>query len=200
MNNHLLISILAFVILGMTLSCLSYIYVYQQRAKAWRNRILGDSPSLPASFRSPFVAGFLTLQRQIGQIFCPRDEQALRTLRHKLEIAGYRDKHAPYVLWGLKILLAGIMVIGILLVPQVSALPLFSWLLWVLVAAFLGLYGPDVWIHFRRTKRQRLILNAFPDALDLMVVCVEAGLGLDQAMNRVGQEIKIGRASCRERV
>ena len=52
-----------------------------------------------------------------------------------------------------------------------------------------GLYFPNLWISIRASRRQREMLNGFPDALDLMLVCVEAGLGLEAAFNRVGSEM-----------
>jgi tight adherence protein C len=52
-----------------------------------------------------------------------------------------------------------------------------------------GLYFPNLWIAARAARRQREMLNGFPDALDLMLVCVEAGLGLEAAFNRVGSEM-----------
>lgn len=59
----------------------------------------------------------------------------------------------------------------------------------ILLAA--GLYLPKVWIMQRVARRERQIREGFPDALDLMVVCMEAGLGLDAAFTRVGQELAI---------
>jgi tight adherence protein C len=50
---------------------------------------------------------------------------------------------------------------------------------------------PDVWLRMKAKKRREKIRNGLPDALDLLVVCVEAGLGLDQAMMRVGKELII---------
>jgi tight adherence protein C len=52
-----------------------------------------------------------------------------------------------------------------------------------------GLYLPTVWLSRRIANRQRAVAEGFPDALDMMVVCVEAGLGLDAAFNRVGAEL-----------
>lgn len=59
----------------------------------------------------------------------------------------------------------------------------------VVVVAGLGLYLPSVFLAARADRRQREIINGFPDALDLMLVCVEAGLGLDAAFARVGMEM-----------
>src|SRR3546814_20462126 len=55
--------------------------------------------------------------------------------------------------------------------------------------AVAGLYLPNIFIAAKRDRRQRELLNGFPDALDLMLVCVEAGLGIDAAFQRVGKEI-----------
>lgn len=59
-----------------------------------------------------------------------------------------------------------------------------------LLAAWLGLRLPDALLAWRRRQRQRRIFNALPGALDLMRVCVQAGLGLDAAMDRVGRELR----------
>lgn len=56
-------------------------------------------------------------------------------------------------------------------------------------AAAAGLYIPALFIQAKADRRQREIINAFPDALDLMLVCVEAGLGLEAAFDRVGMEM-----------
>ena len=54
-----------------------------------------------------------------------------------------------------------------------------------------GFYIPDFWLKRKTSRRKKEIRDALPDALDLLVVCVEAGMGLDAAMNRVGEEIRI---------
>lgn len=59
----------------------------------------------------------------------------------------------------------------------------------VLVAAVAGLYLPNIVVSSRAENRRKEILNGFPDTLDLMLVCIEAGLGIDATFNRVGAEI-----------
>jgi tight adherence protein C len=59
----------------------------------------------------------------------------------------------------------------------------------LLISAALGLYLPNLFIRIRASGRQRELVNGFPDALDLMLVCVEAGLGLEAAFARVGMEM-----------
>ncbi|NIM99593.1 MAG: type II secretion system F family protein, partial [candidate division Zixibacteria bacterium] len=60
------------------------------------------------------------------------------------------------------------------------------------VLAIAGFYVPDLWLRIKIARRRGKIAKGLPDALDLLVVCVEAGLGLDTAINRVAEEIKLG--------
>ena len=59
------------------------------------------------------------------------------------------------------------------------------------LCALFGFYLPDIWLRQKTDKRKEKVLNALPDALDLLVVCVEAGMGLDSAIYRVAQETKL---------
>ncbi len=62
---------------------------------------------------------------------------------------------------------------------------------WALSLGAIGYLIPDMWLGRKIKKRRERIRRSLPDALDLLVICVEAGLGLDQAMLRVGQELAI---------
>ena len=102
--------------------------------------------------------------------------------------AGYRRPEALMALRGAKVILP----IAFAIIVYVSGLTesnngMFVWIL-ALVAGFLL---PDMWLSRRVRKRQTILRKALPDALDLLVVCIEAGLGLDQAFMRVSQELRI---------
>jgi tight adherence protein C len=112
-------------------------------------------------------------------------------LRQKLAAAGYTAPHAPriYTLVRLVMVLGlPVLVLGIYWVlgstPSITKL-YFS----VMIAAAMGLYLPNLFIRARASRRHQEIINGFPDALDLMLVCVEAGLGLEAAFARVGMEM-----------
>src|ERR1700744_2976675 len=77
--------------------------------------------------------------------------------------------------------------IGLLCGSLIHANTLF----WALSLGAIGYLVPDMWLKMRTKKRRERIRKSLPDALDLLVICVEAGLGLDQAMLRVGQELVI---------
>jgi len=62
---------------------------------------------------------------------------------------------------------------------------------WVLLFAVAGYLAPDMWLNWKTSRRRNRIRRSIPDALDLMVICVDAGLGLDQALLRVGDELGV---------
>ncbi len=64
-------------------------------------------------------------------------------------------------------------------------------LFWVLALAILGYMVPDFWLTHQQGKRKERIRKSMPDAMDLLVICVDAGLGLDQALVRVGSELSL---------
>ncbi|WP_221792288.1 type II secretion system F family protein [Aquisediminimonas sediminicola] len=59
------------------------------------------------------------------------------------------------------------------------------------ISALFGLYIPNVWVSARADRRRHQITNGFPDALDLLLVCIEAGLGMEAAFDRVGREMAL---------
>jgi tight adherence protein C len=107
--------------------------------------------------------------------------------------AGLQGKNVPTVFWGIKFLLAIVSPVTFLVVAVVFLKTmLFDHIL--LGAIFLGMVGlflPDIWLRFKTSARKERLTKGFPDALDLMVVCVEAGMGLDAAISRVGEEIEL---------
>lgn len=112
-------------------------------------------------------------------------------LRQKLVAAGYKAPYAPrlYTLIRL-VLVIGLPTSVFMAMYLTGAMPGLMHLYFIIfVCAVLGLYLPSVWIAAKADRRQRDIINGFPDALDLMLVCVEAGLGMDSAFARVGMEM-----------
>jgi tight adherence protein C len=107
--------------------------------------------------------------------------------------AGLRGRNVSSVFWGIKFLLMIIFPAFFLVIKFVSfaAMDSTNALTIAVFLALLGFYLPEVWLRMRSAKRKKKMVNAFPDALDLMVVCVEAGMGLDAAMSRVGEELRL---------
>lgn len=112
-------------------------------------------------------------------------------LRQKLVAAGFSAPFAPRVYTLVRLVLViGLPLLFLGIFWLSGAIPsMFKLYATVIVSALAGLYLPSVFIAARADRRQREIVNGFPDALDLMLVCVEAGLGLDSAFARVGMEM-----------
>ncbi|MCA9234252.1 MAG: type II secretion system F family protein [Planctomycetales bacterium] len=120
----------------------------------------------------------------------PKSYAEVSKTREKLNMAGFRGENASTTFWALKVIgLAGGFVLGggsMLIFRGVN----IDSLTYAGVIAGLSFYLPEIVVWFIKRNRQDNVFYGLPDALDLMVVCVEAGLGLDQAMRKVSEEMK----------
>ncbi len=107
-----------------------------------------------------------------------------RDMGYRLALAGFRKPEHTQVFTAAKMLLP---VIGI----AVGTFFRSNMIAGILVGAMGGFFGPDLVLTHLTTRRQESIRVTMPDALDLLVICMEAGLGIDQAMGRVGEEMKL---------
>jgi len=123
----------------------------------------------------------------------PQDKEQMSAARLKMLRAGYRGKnsvrmfHAMQFLLGIGLLIAGM--VYTFFVSRTQTLDMQSMALSTLLPAAAGYYLPTYWVQRRLQTRQQLITEGFPDALDMMLVCVEAGQSLDQSIARVAREI-----------
>ena len=102
--------------------------------------------------------------------------------------AGIRSPIAPNVFYGLRVVLPALVAGGVALVPAVWSLPPAMLLGALCGAAAIAWVVPSIYLDARVSKRRATIERGLPDALDLMVVCVEAGFGINQALARVSEE------------
>ncbi|MEM8871602.1 MAG: type II secretion system F family protein [Pseudomonadota bacterium] len=121
----------------------------------------------------------------------PQTEKEFTQTRLKLIQAGYRSRNAvsTYHLFRfvLGVSLLAIGTLTVLIRPDSPGLT--TVIISVLLPGVVGYYLPDYWVERRKQVRQEDVTNGFPDALDLMLVCVEAGQSLDQAILRVSTEV-----------
>jgi tight adherence protein C len=123
----------------------------------------------------------------VGKILpAPNIDKATRTQLLMIR-AGYRSSEALLAMRGVKVLFP-IVMLGTV---YFSGLYRINAFLIPVVAFGLGYLLPDMWLTWRVSARQRRLRRGLPDALDLLVICVEAGLGLDQALLKVSQDMKI---------
>lgn len=116
----------------------------------------------------------------------PKSQAEISVIRQRLIRAGYRRESAIKVLYGSKVLVP-LFLSAIALISGVAKLsPFFVYA----TALGLGFLAPDFWLGRRISKRQKKIRLGLPDVLDLLVICTEAGLSLDQATARTAEELK----------
>ena len=122
----------------------------------------------------------------------PQNEEELTAAKLKLLQAGYRSRGAVGNFNFLRMIM-GISFLGLgllFILFNGSELSATKLALYILLPGSFGYYLPNIWVNRRRTARMGELENGFPDSLDLMLVCVEAGQSLDQSIVRVATELK----------
>jgi tight adherence protein C len=129
--------------------------------------------------------------RSFEKLLTPINEERTGRIRNKLNLAGYRNPAAVRIYFAVKwsIAIAGFVVgaalFSLTMDPTQPLVPIVS----VLLVVTLSFFATDMWIERQIAYRKIAVERAFPDALDLLLVCIEAGHGLDQAITRVSQEL-----------
>ncbi|SDH92035.1 type II secretion system F family protein [Janthinobacterium sp. YR213] len=136
--------------------------------------------------RRRWLVHAVSLTRPLARLSLPDEGWESSPIRSRFVHAGWRSQAAPALFYAAKTgLFVGLPLLAYFLLRQGG----HNMLLWLVAAATLGYYLPNVWLSHCLKQRQREVFETFPDALDLMTVCVEAGLAMDAALARVAQEI-----------
>ncbi len=123
---------------------------------------------------------------KLGSVFPLSPSQASRTQTMMVR-AGYRNPDSVMVMRGIKILFPVLLVVVVYFTGLYRWNPLFV----VMGTLIVGYLGPEFFLSRKISRRQSRLRKALPDALDLMVICIEAGLALDHAILRVAQELSV---------
>ena len=107
-----------------------------------------------------------------------------KVLNDRLSQAGFRAPGTPDILFAAQFLTPLVLAFAGSFIND-------NTVFWVLALAVVGYMVPDFWLTMQQGKRKERIRKAIPDAMDLLVICVDAGLGLDQALLRVGNELAL---------
>jgi tight adherence protein C len=119
-----------------------------------------------------------------------QSELERNSLRVKLANAGFRSETAPAIYQGLRVFSLAVFLLPAILIFLLHDGFTVAAMFWIVLCGAAGFYLPVIGLWFLRSQRQKEIFLTLPDALDLMVVCVESGLGLDAAMRKVTDEMK----------
>lgn len=168
---------------------------YGRYAKPARflQQLRSDAASADVSLENigqPKESGFIRQVQAIGK-HAPVSPQDAKSARRMLSSAGYRKESAISVLYGCKVILMLVFaVLAIISRNSITANPVLRIVLPIASTAT-GYWLPSFLLERRINKRRERLRLALPDALDLMVVSVEAGLGLDQAVQNVSKELTL---------
>lgn len=145
----------------------------------------GRAPTVLDRFKDP-AASLGALVEPFEKVL-PRSTQEVSVVQKRLIMAGYREERATKIFYGVKALFP------LALCCLVILTPIHSYgVLAYLMALGLGYLIPDFWLSNRMKARQLAIRLGLPDVLDLLIVCIEAGLSMDQAMIRTAEELSAG--------
>jgi tight adherence protein C len=189
MDSPIVFSVCAFMMLMILLSWVGYRIFYKpgkmlkQLGRPVISQHVVDSDE-------PGVSTLVTVLHQIGSKI-PSSEAETATLRTDLIRAGFRSENAAPVFYGLRIITTLLMLaVSIMLEPKMPPNPIMKLAL-LFSGCAAGWILPKFFLERKVAKRQLIVKLSLPDALDLLVVSVEAGLGLDQAIQHVAKELQV---------
>ncbi len=163
----------------------------ESRLERLKNRAQGKSDILKDSggAKQGITKLLESASPKISDALKPKSEKEINALKQKLDEAGFRSENAAAMLSTLKVVAAGF---GFFLAGGITFFTQGAnvWsLVYSLGAGVVCMFVPELIVKFIGSKRKQQLFLGLPDALDLMVVCVEAGLGMDQALRRVADEM-----------
>ena len=130
-----------------------------------------------------------SIQKAKGTVGLQQDSSTIA----RLASAGFRDPDAAELYFGARILLP---LLGVVAVSFITSNIMGS----IMIGGGVGYIGPDMWLRMMVKRRRERIRRGFPDAVDLLSICMDAGLGLDQALLRVGTELTIAHPDISEEI
>jgi tight adherence protein C len=176
-----------------------FVVVYLSRGVADRTRLKSQLQSIGGSSQRqgrPMLeerrdSSWSRLADQVEKAGLNLSDSKADDLKQKLLMAGFTSPAAPRIFVLTRLIMIVLLPILYLSFSTLSAEPLSFFRMYLVpgILAILGMYFPNLIITAKADRRREAIMNGFPDCLDLILVCVEAGLGLEAAMDRVGREM-----------
>jgi tight adherence protein C len=199
-DSPLIISSVFFVIIFTGVLLINYILIKKALRQDLLKKInLSDAVSVTGETDEdePQAKGLMGLAIKylgfVGKSIVPEKSDDYVLMKRKFLQAGLHNSVLPPIFWGLKVVLALVLplagYLGTFLLN--NPLPMQSFLLACLAVSVFGYYLPDILLYNKIIRRREMIKKGLPDMLDLMVVCVEAGLGLDATIRRITGEIRL---------
>ena len=192
MTHPLFLSIATFLMVMLLMAWLGYRWVYKPNKylRQLGNPVILDGPRVTGDIEGPRPGTVVTFLQTVGSKM-PSSEQEVATLRVDLIRAGFRSESAAPVFYGLRVISTAVLVmLSFLMLAKMPSNVMLKVLLLVF-GAMAGWILPKFFLEKKVKKRQNILRLSLPDMLDMLVVSVEAGLGLDQAIQHVARELAI---------
>jgi tight adherence protein C len=132
---------------------------------------------------------FHDLVKRLGNMV-PASPKDVTVMQRRLIRAGYRNPNALKILYGAKAIFAVVLPVAMTVAVLNSSAQQSNKVIAILAAVAVGFFGPNEYVRMAAKRRQKQIQRGLANSLDLMVVCVESGLGLDQAIMQVSKELE----------
>jgi tight adherence protein C len=190
LNNQFLFILLA----GGTVFCLGFALfsIFSGSKDPLRRRLAEVERDAPIVTEEKPKRDLTGLIEPIARYILPQDGDERAKTHNDLIHAGFRTEKALPYFFGIKALLAiGLPLLVFLSTSWMAQWTLSSMTLAMIFGAFFGVVVPNIVLEKIKEKRLKKLRNGFPDALDLLVVCVEAGLGLGAAIDRVARDLEV---------
>src|SRR5262249_6933783 len=161
----------------------------ERLARLSRPQSLSDLEDPAKQKKTEKYAQLVDAAKALSSPLMPKDAAETNDLKTKLQKAGLRSEMAPVVYSGLRVACLGIFAIFALAIFLPGPASLMKKGQMIVIFCGIGFYLPAIVLWWLRKKRQEEIFLTLPDALDLLVVCVESGLGLDAGLRKVCDEM-----------
>ncbi|HWQ53142.1 MAG TPA: type II secretion system F family protein [Bryobacteraceae bacterium] len=185
----MVLAIIAFIAAFLLLASVGLLLFYRNAALQRLGAVVAERPTSPGPLSALISTSGPDSMHTILAPFqnvLPRTEAEASQLQKRLVRAGYRSRSAVNMFYAAKVVVPLALCAAALLTGLYQYVGAFIFLM----CGGVGFLLPDLWLGNRTDNRQLNIRLGLPEALDLMVICTEAGLGLDQCLLRVSQELK----------
>jgi tight adherence protein C len=179
-------AVVAFIAVFVLIGSIGVLMFYREAALDRISQVINPRPK-----QKTLVETFQDTGSSIGNVvkkfenLMPKSDQEVSVMKQRLTRAGYRNENAMKVFYGCKVLVPVTLVIICAVTGLASLAPFFVYL----IALGGGFLAPDFWLGKKIAARQKKLTRGLPDVLDLLVICMEAGLSLDQATSRSAEEL-----------
>ena len=172
---------------GAVLGTLAFLLLAIRSHRAKKQAEMSTQPVMP---QMPMDVPDGTKASRFGSVLKPKDAEAIDELKSRVNQAGLysRDAVDLYLTIRLSMMVGGLVLA--LLLASMATEPGVSVIIFMVVMGT-AIIGPGVWLGMRTKKRQLEILRTLPSTLDLLVTCLDAGLGLEQALERVSEQSRL---------